>query len=88
MAQSIPSLPDAVGGSSDLPASFAEVVVPGVDFSTTSRGIYVGTGGDLTVIMAGDGAAVTFVGVPDGALLPVRCTQVTSAVATSMLVLF
>jgi len=89
MTNSIPSLPDAVGGSSDLPASFAEVVVPDVDFSTTSRGIYVGSGGDLTVIMAGSGTIVTFVAVPAGALLPIRCTQVTAAsVAASMLVLF
>jgi len=89
MVQSIPSLPDAVGGSSDLPASFAEVVVPGVDFSTTSRGIYVGEAGDLTVIMAGDGATRTFVAVPAGALIPIRCTQVTGAsVAASILVLF
>jgi len=83
MAQSIPSLPDAVGGSSDLPASFAEVASPGVDFSTTSRGLYIGTAGDLTVIMAGDGSEHTFVGVLSGSILPIRCTQVTSATTAS-----
>jgi len=89
MPNELPNLPDTAGSSSDLPAGFAEVVVPDVDFSATSRALYVGEGGDLTVIMAGDGSTHTFTEVPAGALLPIRCTQVTSAsVAASISALF
>jgi len=45
--------------------------------SQTSRAIYVGTAGDVTVTMA-DGNDVAFANVPAGTMLPIRCTHVKS----------
>lgn len=49
-----------------------------VDCSEVTRAVYVGGAGDLTVVMAGGGAAVTFVGVPAGTLLPIRISRLKS----------
>ncbi len=43
-----------------------------------SVALYVGTGGDLTVTMAG-GTDVVFKNVPDGAFLPIAVTKVKAA---------
>lgn len=43
-----------------------------------TRGVYVGSGGDLVVTMA-SGASCTFVGVPTGTLLPIRITLMSSS---------
>jgi len=44
-------------------------------FDKTTRGIYVGTSGDLKVITAG-GDTVTFYNLTAGIIHPVRCKQV------------
>ena len=51
------------------PAGHAFAVTPndGADLAVVTRGLYVGTGGDLSVILKDDSAAVSFVGVPSGA---------------------
>lgn len=69
----------------DLPAGDAEAVTPSdtVDLIKPSRGIYVGTGGDLTVVMAGNGAVVTFVAVVAGSLLPLWVKRVNAASTTA-----
>lgn len=61
----------------DAPASKALDVVPSdtTDLSVFPRGIYVGSGGDVKVTTIG-GSTVTFVGVPTGAVLPVRAARV------------
>lgn len=66
------------------PASNAAVVNPGVQeaLTSTSRGIYVGTGGNLSVTLKG-GQTVIFVGVVAGTMLPIRCTHVRSADTTA-----
>lgn len=46
------------------------------DLTNVSRGIYVGTGGALSVVMAGGGNTVVIPGVPNGAFLPIRVTRV------------
>ncbi len=38
--------------------------------------VYVGVGGDVKVIAAGDTVAVTLKNVPTGSLLPIRVTRV------------
>ncbi len=75
------------------PASFAKAITKSdstaIDFeggSHATRGIYVGSGGDLSVEMAGDrdggegmsDPTVVFVAVPTGTLLPISVTRVNS----------
>ena len=43
------------------------------------RAIYVGTGGDLTIVAAGDADPVTFANVQGGTLLPVQARKVMAA---------
>ena len=70
------------------PASNAFAITPtdNVLFVTNPRGIYVGTTGDLTVIMAQDNSTVLFKAVPTGSLLPlaVSCVMQTGTTATSL----
>ncbi len=40
-----------------------------------TRAVYVGSGGDLAVVMQ-SGEAVTFIGVPTGSLIPIRIQAV------------
>ena len=62
----------------DSPAFNAETVAPDNDndMPNTSRAIYVGGTGDLEVVMADGGAAVTFRNVVSGSLLPIRAARV------------
>jgi len=48
--------------------------------------IYVGTTGNVAVMPKEGGVAVTFIAVPAGAVIPVRCVQVlsTGTTATSL----
>lgn len=64
---------------------FAAVSLAGgdVDFDDETRGIYVGTGGDLTVKMALGGGSVTFPNVQDGTVLPLAVTGVVVATTTA-----
>jgi hypothetical protein len=58
-------------------------------FSPETRGIYVGTTGDLAVKVQ-DGTSVLFKAVPAGALLPISVVQVldTDTTASTILALF
>jgi hypothetical protein len=56
--------------------AFAITTDDSTNLSETTRAIYTGTGGDITVILAGDSEAVTFANVPDGMLLPLRVAKV------------
>lgn len=53
------------------------------------RAIYVGTGGTVVAVFEND-AAITFINVPSGAILPVRLKRVnnTSTTASSMVALY
>lgn len=67
----------ALDGSLDLASGDVLTVTKadsGSDF-LVSRALYVGTGGDIQVLTE-KGQTVLFKNVPDGALLPVRCTRV------------
>jgi len=60
-----------------------------IDGDNLTRGLYVGTGGDLVAVDR-DGTAITFVAVPTGAILPIRCVRVnsTSTTASDIVALF
>lgn len=91
MADQFQGYADSVGA----PARHVAPLAPSdtADLADTPKGLYVGTGGDVTLVAidAPAGAAgVTFRNLPSGALLPVRARRVlaTGTTATDMLVLF
>lgn len=47
-----------------------------------TRGLYVGTGGDITVVNL-QGNSVVFANVPDGTILPIRITAVKATGTTA-----
>ncbi len=59
-----------------IPATLAEAVTASDStMLTATRALFVGTGGDVAVTMAG-GGDVTFTNVPNGTLLPISVTKV------------
>ena len=72
-------------GGLSSPASEAFAITPHNtnELAKTTRGIYVGTGGDLSVVLRNGGAAVTFSDVPSGVILPVRATKVMATGTTA-----
>lgn len=54
-----------------------------------TRGLYIGTSGDVAVILAEDTAVTTFVNVANGTILPLQVKKVMAATsATSVLALY
>lgn len=64
------------------PAKYAVGVTPDVYLPATSRALYIGVSGNLSVKMSGDGSDVIFPNVPVG-ILPVEVTRVNSAGTTA-----
>jgi hypothetical protein len=56
------------------------------DLTTTTRGLYIGVGGNISVILEGDTVAVTFLGAIAGTVLPLRVKRLrsTSTTATNL----
>lgn len=79
-------------GAEIMPAGHAEAVTPGdtsgSNFSREAEGLYIGADGNVAVVLP-SGTAITFVGVPAGTILPVRCIRVnsTNTTATSIVAL-
>lgn len=72
------------------PAGNAQAVTPSDTASLSvggntlvSRGIYVGGGGNLQVVMAINSATVNFASVAGGSLLPIRVTRVQNSGTTA-----
>jgi len=72
---SIDQMPPATGGEAVTPHDTNEL-------TSVSRGLYVGVGGNVAVVMA-DGTPLTFVGVNAGTMLPIRVKQVKSTNTTA-----
>jgi hypothetical protein len=66
------------------PLSHAFSIAPSdsVDLSETTRALYVGGDGDLSLIMA-SGAAIVLAGVSAGTVLPLRITRVMATATTA-----
>lgn len=65
-------------GGVESPASNAlAVTASATALAQTTRALYIGADGSITVTMAG-GGSVTFAGLTAGTLLPVRVTHVTA----------
>lgn len=69
------------------PVEHAFAITPDddADLTAVTRGIWVGVGGDLAVIMQG-GEEVTFTGIADGTLLPIRVSRVLETSSADFLV--
>jgi hypothetical protein len=74
------------------PGGFAAAITPndGADINFTSRAIYIGGAGNLSVVMSGSGNSVTFVGLAAGTVLPITVSRVmdTSTTATNIVALW
>lgn len=75
----------AGGQEGSATGGFAIVADNDADLDTTTRAIYVGTGGTLAVALQ-RGDILTFHNVPDGALLPVRATRVLETTTATQLI--
>ncbi|XUU61080.1 spike base protein, RCAP_Rcc01079 family [Erythrobacter sp. HA6-11] len=72
---------DKFHSSSDsliAPSSFCFAITPSdaLDLPAVTKALYVGTGGNVTLVPVDNAAPVTFVNVPGGAILDVRVSQV------------
>lgn len=67
------------------PASKAFSITPtdDVELAQTTRGLYVGGAGDISLKMVGDDTAVPFKGVTAGSLLPLRVKEVRATGTTA-----
>ncbi|HEY0623533.1 spike base protein, RCAP_Rcc01079 family [Sphingomonas sp.] len=67
------------------PATRCAAVTPhdGDALSMIPKGLYVGTGGDVSIEPAGGGGPVTLANVPGGSILPVRARIVRATGTTA-----
>lgn len=85
-------MPDPHAGSAeglDSPADNAVAVTPDAnnDLANWTRGLYLGSAGNVVVDMAGSGTSITFT-VSGPTLLPIRVKRVRSATATGVVALW
>lgn len=68
----------AMPAGMDAPASNAIAVTPSdsTDLASLSRALYVGTGGNVYVNVAGGQSNVPFLNVPGGSVLSIRVSRV------------
>jgi hypothetical protein len=68
------------------PGKFAAAVVPSdATVLAPTRALWIGSIGNLTVTMAGDGATVTFLNLPVG-IFPIQVTKVLAATTAGAIV--
>jgi hypothetical protein len=61
----------------------ADVTASDVTVFDQEQAIYVGTGGDIALVLVGSSTAVTYKNVPDGTWMPVLAKQVLSTGTTA-----
>jgi hypothetical protein len=72
--------PDQKANTKNQPAAYAATVTPSdsTDLAFVTKWLWVGTTGNVSVLMAGDDAVVTFNSVPAGTKLEIQCYRVRS----------
>jgi hypothetical protein len=82
----MPAVEKFVSNSVQAPARNAEAVTPHntTELDTVSRALWVGGGGNITVLMA-DGQTVLISGIASGTLLPIQIKRVNSTGTTATL---
>lgn len=77
------------GNPANTPATSAVAVVINTPFDDTARALFVGVGGDVSLVTL-NGDTVVFKNVPSGTILPVACTNVTTTntTATNLVALY
>jgi hypothetical protein len=53
------------------------------DLFTTCRGIFVGVGGDISLVLAEESSPVLFKNIPDGSVIPLAVKKVESTLTTA-----
>lgn len=83
------------GPNAIIPATCSKNVTPSdsVDLANVTKGLYVGTGGNISIEMVAEGNSTKttiFTGVLGGTILPVQITRVnsTSTTASNMVALY
>lgn len=81
-------------GNDDIsaPARYAAAVTPNdsTDLPYVTKALYIGGTGNISIDTVGGDAAVSFVDVPTGAILPIRVSRVrnTGTTATNIVALY
>ena len=67
------------------PAEHAAAVTPSdsADLANSSRALWVGGAGNVSLDLVGSGSAIVFLAVPEGSLLPIRAKRVRSTATTA-----
>jgi hypothetical protein len=65
------------------PAVKASLVTPNDSAVNSFRALYVGTGGNLNLLLQSDSAPVLFKNIPNGAVLPFSVSKVLSTSTTA-----
>lgn len=83
----MPSIDDFAGSPAQNvgvhhPATGSEAVVPDTPLARVSRGLYVGTGGHVSITLR-DGSTNLYKNVQSGTMLPLRVQLVNSAGTTA-----
>jgi hypothetical protein len=69
------------------PASRALAITPSdATVLEVTRGLYIGTTGDVVVDMAEQGTSITFANVASGQILPIQVTKVRAATGASNII--
>lgn len=81
----LPTRDDNTKVDYDDPAESAAAITPhdSTDLTETTRAIYVGTGGAISVEMVNTGSAIILSNIPDGSIIPMRVTRVNSTGTTA-----
>lgn len=53
------------------------------DLSVTCRALFIGIGGDVSVVLAGDASSIVFKNIPAGTIVPISVKRVDATLTTA-----